>query len=1048
MSRRRDILSEVVLFARPERPASTSRRVLSRWKEEMELVETANRSLLALRQLYRGSLDDSLLGLADCWGQGIVPDNLDGDLSRRVLGEVRRQSPPSTTPSQGAALLRLRPAASAAGHQSQSTFKQRVAELRRRSAGGSGRLPDRGETFPAQWDRVALPPPGTRPVSVRSVSPRVAQKLEMFKEEMLREDGEACVQACEIRNYVDPHFRKKKEMLQLARRMTLAGMLCRTAVKVDEVGLFCVVKKAELVGSEPEVTLRLVFDQRRSNMRWRSPPWCAMGGVSAMSFLDVSEEMKEDGVTMCFGTGDLPDFYYTLELGEELAPYFVLPGVSGDALDALLPEGSSLPGSGPYVGVKVALMGFSWACWMAQTTMEDIFNTGPQFGLSSLSGDQRLAEGGPLPHLGRDLPAAHYEYIDDFGIMGLDFPTRPGQEAGMTVEEIWLGAKELVVSAGFKVHKDACAADARMIGGDLRGTRLAPNQDKMWLAVFGIREILIHKWELPDTVARIVGILSWGFLICRGALSVFADVYAWCMEFRGGARREVPREVRRELAAAAALVPLISVDLSTPWDPIVTMFDASLYGGALISTVATVEEQRREARYAVRGGWTVWTGISSSWAADAWCEGEAFRRVGTDVELGTRIRVPPVHECWGDIARWKEIVRWRWEEKEHINLLEMRTGVAAARHSARTRASWGKRHLRITDSMVCLGGFSKGRSASRPILILCRRMAALDLGCGMREYWRWVPSDRNHSDGPSRGFPIGQAPKERRTGELVLPEKVASRIEALADLAEVDPFQPLRMGVSIPVKVRRFVHLCSGHTSIGDLEDWLLRIAGSRGYLMICTNVDIGFGAEFDLTDEVNVRRLELLAEALHALPGRGFASSLEAPPRYDCEISWDDAKKVKLGNAQLLSSLRILKAIGLKGGSVSIEHPADPGCPPFQSIFVTKELVDWEARVGAYRVTFPQCMWGCPALKLTTLTGTAFGMQRFVRPCVHENHSASLCGKDESGRFRTRVAQAYPSDFCRMLAECHVDAMLTMQERREADLTERAVEQLISETL
>eukprot|EP00959_Pyramimonas_sp_CCMP1952_P235133 4913465-Pyramimonas_sp.AAC.1 len=48
---------------------------------------------------------------------------------------------------------------------------------------------------------------------------------------MLREDGEACVQACEIRNYVDPHFRKKKDMLQLARRMALAGMLCRTAVK-------------------------------------------------------------------------------------------------------------------------------------------------------------------------------------------------------------------------------------------------------------------------------------------------------------------------------------------------------------------------------------------------------------------------------------------------------------------------------------------------------------------------------------------------------------------------------------------------------------------------------------------------------------------------------------------------------------------------------------------------------------------------------------------------------------------------------------------------
>eukprot|EP00959_Pyramimonas_sp_CCMP1952_P117393 2454094-Pyramimonas_sp.AAC.1 len=197
MSRRRDILSEVVLFARPERPSSTSRRALARWKEEVETLGRANRTLLALRQLYRGSLDDSLLELADCWGQGVMPDNLDGDLSRRVLGEVRRQQPPPTTPCQGAAILRLRPAASAAGNQSRSTFKQRLAELRRRSAGGSVRLPDRGDTFPAQWDRVALPPPGTRPVNARSASPRVAQKLERFKEEMLKEDGDACVQACE-----------------------------------------------------------------------------------------------------------------------------------------------------------------------------------------------------------------------------------------------------------------------------------------------------------------------------------------------------------------------------------------------------------------------------------------------------------------------------------------------------------------------------------------------------------------------------------------------------------------------------------------------------------------------------------------------------------------------------------------------------------------------------------------------------------------------------------------------------------------------------------
>ena len=57
-----------------------------------------------------------------------------------------------------------------------------------------------------------------------------------------------------------------------------------------------------------------------------------------------------------------------------------------------------------------------------------------------------------------------------------------------------------------------------------------------------------------------------------------------------------------------------------PWGPTVTMFDASLYGEALITTLATVEDQRREARFAVRGGCTAWTGISSLRASEPWSD--------------------------------------------------------------------------------------------------------------------------------------------------------------------------------------------------------------------------------------------------------------------------------------------------------------------------------------------------------------------------------------------------------------------------------------------
>ena len=82
------------------------------------------------------------------------------------------------------------------------------------------------------------------------------------------------------------------------------------------------------------------------------------------------------------------------------------------------------------------------------------------------------------------------------------------------------------------------------------------------------------------------------------------------------------------------------------------------------------------------------------------------------------------------------------------------------------------------------------------------------------------------------------------------------------------------------------------------------------------------------------------------------------------------------------------------------------------------------EQRINARRWTFAQCMWACPARKLTTITDVLDQetMNEFVaRKCVHKKHDAALCGVDESGLFRTRIAQAYPQPMCKQLALAHV---------------------------
>ena len=66
----------------------------------------------------------------------------------------------------------------------------------------------------------------------------------------------------------------------------------------------------------------------------------------------------------------------------------------------------------------------------------------------------------------------------------------------------------------------------------------------------------------------------------------------------------------------------------------------------------------------------------------------------------------------------------------------------------------------ISDSQVTIGAFAKGRSSVGVLNMLCRRVAALAFACRVKFHWRYIRTHRNHADGPSRGYPLGVAPKE------------------------------------------------------------------------------------------------------------------------------------------------------------------------------------------------------------------------------------------------------------------------------------------------
>ena len=118
---------------------------------------------------------------------------------------------------------------------------------------------------------------------------------------------------------------------------------------------------------------------------------------------------------------------------------------------------------------------------------------------------------------------------------------------------------------------------------------------------------------------------------------------------------------------------------------------------------------------------------------------------------------PSVHECFDALGRWRLTWKGTWRQREHINVLELRTISKLARRLSLQRRCWGRKVMFLTDSMASLGAATKGRSSSFPLLRQCRVLCALALGLELHVKLRYIESERNMSDGPSRGLAIGAA---------------------------------------------------------------------------------------------------------------------------------------------------------------------------------------------------------------------------------------------------------------------------------------------------
>ena len=111
-----------------------------------------------------------------------------------------------------------------------------------------------------------------------------------------------------------------------------------------------------------------------------------------------------------------------------------------------------------------------------------------------------------------------------------------------------------------------------------------------------------------------------------------------------------------------------------------------------------------------------------------------------------RRSVPPA--LW----KWKVVCGWRWCDSDHhlITKLELRAIYTSLLWLMLRKDGLNIRFLYLTDNLVCLHVYNRGRSSSHKIQSLIYRISSLCLASGLHPFISYISTHLNPVDNPSR----------------------------------------------------------------------------------------------------------------------------------------------------------------------------------------------------------------------------------------------------------------------------------------------------------
>ena len=646
-----------------------------------------------------------------------------------------------------------------------------LAALRAPASGYSIPEAGVGDVVDMQLGALSLPSGTVAGVDLSSQLPKPLREMVNNFEDWLLRDADSWAQvshlASSLRPYNDPSLNRRSGYLQFLKHLRQCGILGLSTRVRGRVGAFTVAKKDKVVNGQKVKRQRLVLDCRQVNLQFKTPPHVELGSLSALTELEL-------GDSQCLYTSgsDIQDCFYACFLPKGLEEFFCLasdltPDEAAEVFGGYAYEYSQRDRVSPCI--TVLPMGFNWSFYLVQKLHE-----GASLDALQIPRSQLVLDGYPAPPVAGDAVIS-MPYCDNVHCMGSS-----AEACGQGEMKIC----DRLVEMGFTLHEhEPPSLVFPTLGGVIDGERgeIRTTASRAWNLIFAF-EYLIENVVTTDLVQRLLGHAMVVCVLNRCGISVFRRLYDFIE--KADSPRRLTREEASECRVFVGLIPLLVGDLRRGWSQTITATDASPEGYGVCERECGVEDVRSVGKWSER--WRFRRLPPEEWQPRRRATGlNPFSDISTGgasgetsdpLEYVSNELFPEVPFSLMEPEAWHTVLMGRWRvASEHITLKEGRALVLAARRLARNSNNRRKKHLVIVDNMALAFAVTKGRATNFALLRIIQQLSALSLLGDFQLRVRWVPSEWNVADGPSRGRILPSSQDELGTSKQ--PANISSKPE-------------------------------------------------------------------------------------------------------------------------------------------------------------------------------------------------------------------------------------------------------------------------------